>query len=259
TEETHIGLGRAITFSVICIKARQCLLLIAPSGCGKSVITDTLAALHPNSFKLLSVTRARLMSYAETFSNFFGVVLMDDMAGAGGTYERKDTISAFCQLCYSHTISKHTMQSDFEIQNFHGAAIMNIQPALLAEVYAYPEWEGLIQEKTLRYYHLYRPVEPVQIMPEVTIDWGIDIDQVNKPRHDYRLYQTLWNIASLQWSDSRAVEHLDSLLKALAALDGRKNVANSDLQFLLKLMKPMTIERHVFNKTGFETGRYMDT
>jgi len=259
TESTHVGLGKAIAFTSICIKARQCLLLVAPSGCGKSVITDALALAHPDSFKLLSVTRARLMSYADTFSNFWGVVLMDDMAGAGGTYERKDTISAFCQLCYSHTISKHTMQSDFEIVNFHGAAVMNIQPALLAEVYAYPEWEGLIQEKTLRYYHLYRPTNPVQVKPEVTIDWGIDIDTVHKPRHDYRLYSTLFNIASLQWSDSRAVEHLDSLLKAVAALDRREDVVNADLQFLLRLMRPMTVERHVFNKSGFETGRFMDT
>ena len=258
-EATHKGLGKVIAFSVIAIKAKQCLILVAPSGCGKSVITDSLAIAHPDSFKLLSITRARLQSYAEQFSNYFGVVLMDDMAGAGGMYERKDTISAFCQMCYSHTMSKHTMQSDYEIVNFHGSAVMNIQPALLAEVYAYPEWEGLIQEKTLRYYHLYRPTMPVQVKPEIDVDWGIEIDTVHNPRHDYKLYPTLWSIAAIQWSDSRALEHLDSLLKATAALDNREDVNNGDLQFLLKLMKPMTVERHVFNKSGFETGRYMDT
>ncbi|GAI73479.1 unnamed protein product, partial [marine sediment metagenome] len=80
-----------------------------------------------------------LKDYESTFSNFFGVILCDDMAGAGSMYERKDTIGAFCQLCYSHTVSKHTWTSDFEIINFFGAAVLNIQPALLAEVYQYPE------------------------------------------------------------------------------------------------------------------------
>jgi len=70
-EKTHQGLGRAIGMAVVCIKARQCLLMIAPSGCGKSVITDVIAANHPNPVKLLSITKARLTSYKDTFSNFF--------------------------------------------------------------------------------------------------------------------------------------------------------------------------------------------
>ena len=258
-ESTHMGLGKAVAMSILCAKARQCLLLVAPSGCGKSIITDAIKLHHPDAISLLSITRARLKDYEATFSNFYGVVLMDDMAGAGSQYERKDTISAFCQLCYSHTVSKHTWTSDFDITNFHGAAIMNIQPALLAEVYAYPEWEGLIQEKTLRYYHLYRPVKPNQTKPVIKVDWGIDLDLVRKPGHDYKLFKTLEGIASIQWSDSRSLEHLDSLLRAIAALDRRQDVNNNDLKLLHKLMKPMTVERYIFKKSGFETGRWMDT
>ncbi len=253
-ESTHRGLGKAVAMAILCIKAKQCLLMVAPSGCGKSVITDAIKLAHPDAVSLLSITRARLKDYAEVFSNFFGVVLMDDMAGAGSQYERKDTISAFCQLCYSHTISKHTWVSDFEIANFHGAAVMNIQPALLAEVYQYPEWEGLIQEKTLRYYHLFRPTRPNSVKPSIDVDWGIDLDLVHNPKHNYKLYQTLWNIAAIQWSDARALEHLDTLLRSLAALDRRQEVNNNDLLLLYKLMKPMTIERYIFTKSGFEKG-----
>ena len=257
-ESTHSGLGKAVAMAILCIKARQCLIMVAPSGCGKSVITDAIKIAHPNAVALLSITRAKLKDYAEVFSNFFGVVLMDDMAGAGSMYERKDTIAAFCQLCYSHTVSKHTFVSDFEIVNFFGAAVMNIQPALLAEVYQYPEWEGLIQEKTLRYYHLYRPTKPNSTKPDIKIDWGIDLDLVHTPRHDYKLYPTLWGIACIQWSDARALEHLDVLLKSLAALDRRQDVNNNDLILLHKLIKPMTVERYVFSKSGFETGRWMN-
>jgi len=257
-ERTHKGLGNAIAFSIICVKARQCLLIIAPSGCGKSVITDTVRDAHPLSFPLLSITKARLGSFKEEFSNFFGVVLMDDIAGAGSTYERKETLLAFAMLCYSHSISKHTWTTEFEISNFHGAAVLNVQPALLAEVYTYPEWESFIQEKTLRYYHLYRPTKPEASRPDVVVNWGIDLDLVHKPRHDYKLYSALEQICSIQWSDSRTLEHLDNLLKAVAALDGRQDVNNSDFQLLYKLVKPMVVERYIMHKTGFETGRWMD-
>lgn len=257
--KTHQGLGNAMVFTIICIKARQCLLLVSPSGCGKSVITDCINEVNPNAVQLLSVTRARLTDFIDTFSNFFGTVLMDDIASAGSTYERKDTLLAFAVLCYSHAISKHTWTTNFEITNFHGAAVLNIQPALLAEVYEFPEWESLIREKTLRYYHLYRPTKPESGKPKFYVDWGIDVDLVQKPRYDYKLYPILQSIATLQWSDARTLEHLDMLLKAVAALDRRQTVINADLQLLYKLMKPMTIERYIMHKTGFEVGRWMDT
>ena len=258
-EGTHPGLGKAVAFSVICVKAKQCLLLVAPSGCGKSVLTDTMANASPDPVKLLSVTKARLTSYKDTFSNFFGVVLMDDIAGAGSMYERKETLVAFSMLCHAHAISKHTYTSDFEITDFHGAAIMNIQPAILAEIYEYAEWESLISEKTLRYYHLYRPIKPNVNKPNFKVDWGIDIDLVRKPSHDFKLYSTLEGIASIQWSDARTLEHLDTLLKAVAALDRRQNVNNLDLQLLHKLIKPMVVERYIMHKVGFEVGRWMDS
>lgn len=257
-DKTHLGLGKAIAFSIICIKAKQCLLLVAPSGCGKSVITDTMSSISPDPVKLLSITKARLTSYKDTFTNFFGVVLMDDIAGAGSMYERKETLVAFSMLCHAHTISKHTFTSDFEITDFFGAAIMNIQPAILAEIYQYPEWESLISEKTLRYYHLYRPTIPNVSKPALKMDWGIDVDLVKKPRHDLKLYSTLESIAGIQWSDARTLEHLDNLLKAVAALDRRQDVNNLDLQILYRLMRPMVVERYIMHKTGFETGRWMD-
>ena len=48
-------------------------------------------------------------------------------------------------------------------------------------------------------------------------------------------------------------------MKAIAALDGRQDVVNVDFQLLHKLIKPMIIERYIMHKTGFETGRWMDT
>jgi len=184
---------------------------------------------------------------------------MVDMASAGSLYERKESLVAFSVLCYSHFISKHTFTTDFEINEFHGSAVINIQPAILAEIYTYPEWESLIQEKTLRYYHLYRPTAPNDAKPILKIDWGIDMDLVAKPDRRYKLYSKLETIASIQWSDARTLEHLSNLLRATAALDGRQVVTQADFVLLHSLMKPMTVERYIMHKTGFEVGRWMDT
>lgn len=257
-EETHSGLGNAMAFAIIATKARKCLLLVAPSGCGKSVITDTIGVQHPDAVRLLSVTKARLKSYQDTFSNYQGVVLMDDMAGAGSQYERKETLVAFAFMCYTHFISKHTFTTDFDIWNFHGAAILNIQPSILAEIYQYPEWDSILQDKAFRYYHLYRPINPNENKPEVKVDWGIDVDMVKKPNKKYKLYFNLESIASIQFSDARVVEHLEGLLKATAALDRREVVKQEDYVLLRRLMRPMTVERYIMQKTGFEVGRWMN-
>ena len=257
-EKTHLGLGNAMAFSIICTKARKCLLLVAPSGCGKSVITDSLGILHPDAIRLLSITKARMKDYKDTFSNYQGVVLMDDMAGAGSMYERKETLIAFAFMCYTHFISKHTFTSDFDIWNFHGAAILNIQPSILAEIYQYPEWESILQDKAIRYYHLYRPIKPNEVKPEFKVDWGIDMDLVKKPSKDYKLYKDLETIAAIQFSDARVLEHLNDFLRASAALDGRETVKLEDYVLLKRLMKPLTVERYIMQKSGFEIGRWMN-
>jgi len=258
-EKTHSGLGNALAFSMICVKARMCLLNVAPSGTGKSVITNTLKKHYPDCVRLDSVTRSGLKDFKEQFTNFWGLVVIDDMAKVDSIYSRRHTITSFAELCYSHNISKHTMTVTIVIDGFFGSAVINIQPIILAELVSDAEWEAVTQDKTVRYYHLYRPHKPVGTLPEITADWGISLDLVKKPRHDFKLYEKLEKVASIQWSDARVMEHLDTLLKATAALDRRQEARAEDFQLLYRLMKPMTVERHIFQKYGFETGRSMDT
>ena len=258
-EKTHSGLGNALAFSIICTKARMCLLNVAPSGTGKSVITNTLKKSYPDCVKLDSVTRSGLRDFKEQFTNFWGLVVIDDMAKVDSLYSRKHTITSFAELCYSHDISKHTFTCTIVIDGFFGSAVINIQPVILAELVADSEWEAVTQDKTVRYYHLYRPKAPVPFLPDVNVDWGISLDLVHKPRHDFKLYDKLGDIASIQWSDARVMEHLDVLLKATAALDRRQEVRAEDFQILHRLMKPMIIERSIFHKVGFESGRYLET
>jgi len=60
-DRTHKGLGKLLAMSLVATKANMCMLTIAPSGCGKSRVTDTLLENLPISkYKLDSVTRAAL-------------------------------------------------------------------------------------------------------------------------------------------------------------------------------------------------------
>lgn len=256
---THLALGNAVAFSVIAAKAKKCLLIVAPAGTGKSVVAKVLARSYPDAISLDSVTRSGLRDFKEVFTHYQGLVVVDDLGKIDTAYSRTATVTSFAELCYSHFISKHTMTVTVEIAEFFGSAILNVQPPVLSALVEADEWEVVTQDKTIRYYHLYRPTVPNITLPECSIDWGIDMSLVARPHHNYKMYSRLVDIASVQWSDARVLEHLDDLLRASAALARRQAVTNDDLVLLWRLMKPMTVERHVKTKSGFEVGRYLDT
>jgi len=258
-DKTHLALGNAVAFSAIAIKAKKCLLIVAPAGCGKSAVSDAIGMNHPDTIKIDSVTRSGLRDFKEVFTHYQGLVVIDDLGKVDTNYSRIATVTSFAELCYSHFISKHTMTVTVEIAEFFGSAILNVQPPILAALVEADEWEVVTQDKTIRYYHLYRPTSPNASKPEFNVDWGIDMSLVAKPSHNYKLYSKLVDIASIQWSDARVLEHLDDLLRASAALAGRQAVINEDLVLLARLMRPMVVEKYVKSKWGFETGRHLDT
>jgi len=258
-EKTHPGLGNALAMAAICVKARMCFLMIAPAGTGKSVVGRTIAGQYPDSISIDSVTRSGLRDFREEFTNFWGLVVIDDIAKVDSDYSRKHTITSFAELCYSHFIEKHTFSASVVIHGFFGSAIINVQPVVLGALVADSEWEAVTQDKTFRYYHLYRPRKPVSDLPKCNIDWGISLDSAHAPRHDYRLYDRIEKVAGIQWSDARVLEHVDVLLRAVAAMDRRQDCNIEDYRLLYRLMKPMTVERSAIAKYSFESGRYMDT
>jgi len=258
-DKTHPKLGNPIAFACICVKAKKCLLVISPAGCGKSAVSDALGGCREDSIKIDSVTRSGLKDFKNVFTNFTGLVVIDDLGKVDTPYSRIATVTSFAELCYSHFISKHTMTISVEIAEFHGSAILNVQPPILASLVEADEWEVVTQDKTVRYYHLYRPTKPNSVRPEFTVDWGVDFDLVHKPDHRYKLYSKIEAIASVQWSDARVLEHVDDLLRAVAALDNRIEVNGDDYALLYYLMRPMVAEKYVREKFGFETGRTFNT
>lgn len=254
-EKTHPGLGALAAVALISSKARKLLLVISPAGCGKSVTGKVIAQNHPQVIFLDVVTRAGLSKMDNALDHFSGVYIMDDLGKMGSVYLRVETLSTFAELCYTGFMKRQTITSQVDIEGYAGSAIINCQPTVLRRVIQHNEWEATIADKAIRYYHLYRPLHPVDGPPVVSVMWGSKLDDVSPPPLDHEPYSQLVKWGLVQWSRARAREHVSSLLRSLASFEGRNEVTPDDARVLRELMRPMIIERAVLSKRDWEEGR----
>lgn len=154
-EVTHPGLGNLSAICMVAAKARQCLIVIAPPGCGKSRVASWIAAKHWDGYLKQSMTRSSLKAYEELFNNFDGCVVFDDVGAIDTEWSRVQTLVTMAEIVYGHFISKDSHQLHIEIDNFNGSAILNVQPNVLGEVVKDASWHANLADKSLRYYHLH--------------------------------------------------------------------------------------------------------
>jgi len=258
-DKTHKGLGAMIAMNLVCAKGKRCILNIAPAGCGKSVTTDSITAmLGETAHKYTSLTLAGLKHLSKELNQFAGHITIDDLGGEKSEWSRVSTVTVLSNLVHTHYVKKITQGYVLEIANFYGSAGLNIQPILMQSIVTDNDWIAVIRDKVLRYYHLIRPINPKAMMRTPEIDYGIPIQEVMQPKMKGKLYYQLVAIALTQWSYARVKEHIPQLLKATAALDSRTHVEQQDYQLLIKLMKPMQLERYLITSYGFESGRTFD-
>jgi len=254
-DKTHSRLGKAVAFTMLATKARKCLIIISPAGMGKSTTTKFLGQNHPDVVTIDAISEAGISAKQDVFRDFSGLVVIDDLGKLGSHYRRIHTLIAMAELVYTHEQKSYMWGNPIDITDFTGSAVLNAQPAIMVSLVGCDEWEVDLADKTIRYYHLYRPTNPVPQLPEVALQWGIDLDLVKTPESRGKMWRELTKIAGVQWSDARVTEHLVDLLRATAALDNRREVENQDYRILLGLMKPLTLERYLVDKFSFESGR----
>jgi len=254
--KTHKGLGEMIATNLIAAKAKKCILNIAPAGCGKSTATNTVAhILGKHAKAYTSLTLAGLMRLAEELTEFGGHIIIDDLGAEKSDWSRTATIEVLAHLTYTHYVDKITQTSRIQIQNFYGSAALNIQPVMLNSLIQADSWVALVRDKVIRYYHMIRPTKPRKSIPAITIDNTTPISQVTPPKQHGKLWYQLIAIGLTQWSYARCLEHLPDLLRATAALDNRTKVTTTDYRILIKLLKPMMLERYLIQAYSLETGR----
>jgi hypothetical protein len=255
-DTTHKGLGAMIAMNIICAKAKMCILNVAPAGCGKSVSTDTVTGmLGEVARRYTSLTLAGLKHEMDELEQFNGHMLIDDLGGEKSEWSRISTVTVLANLIYGHYVKKVTYAGIIGISNFYGSASLNIQPILMQSIIGDSDWIAVIRDKVLRYYHLIRPIKPKVYLSNPTINYTIPIQEVVLPKYAGKLWYQLVAIGLTQWSYGRILEYLPKLLKATAALDARTHVTQDDYRLLIKLMKPMQLERYLVTSYGFESGR----
>lgn len=258
--ETHPKLGELIVLSHIAVKARKFMLLISPSGCGKSRAMEYVSKSVSGSYMPTSLSMASLANKVDLLCSFRSVIIVDDISVIQTPYARSATMTTLSALCYSHRVAPSMAGYDFEIDDFYGSALIGVQPVMLKDLMLSSEWEGSIQDKALRYYHLHRPLIPNVGLPQVKFDTGLDFDTVNdfEPDKSDKLWLELVEYGDIQWSRARVKEHLIDMLKAVASLENRREVMKEDYELLIKLLKPMTVENIVISKDSLEGNRYLD-
>lgn len=250
-EESHPGLGRLAAFSLVASKARKCLLTVAPPGTGKSTIGKWLENVHPEAYVKQSVTRSSLKVYEDLFNGFRGLVIFDDVGAIDTEWSRIQTLVTMAEIVYGHMIQKDSHQLHIDIDDFQGAAILNVQPSVLKEVVEHPTWHSNLADKSIRYYHLVRATSPTQEEITAGADWGLPIEEIPPYVSDSAVWDAILKIGTTQWTRPRALEHCRDLLRAVTALGSAPEAGELDLSILLELMRPMTVESEILEKQGF--------
>jgi len=259
-ETTHKGFGNLVAMCQITVKAHKFMLIVSPSGCGKSRAMEYIGKNTSNSYMPTSLSIASLANKVDKLNSFRSVIVIDDISTIQTPYARSATITTLSALCYSHRVEPSMVGFDFSIEDFYGSALVGIQPIILRDLMLAPEWDASIQDKALRYYHLQRPIEPCLELPKASIKYGIDFDTVKdfEPTIDNIYWKNLVALGDSQWSRARTKEHLIDLLKAIASLESRNEVIKNDYKLLSELLKPMAIENIAVKKEQLEGDRNLD-
>jgi len=257
--KTHPGLERLAAIAAIAVKAKQCLIVVSPPGCGKSTITNWISEQRQDAYIKDSLTRASLKQYETMWQDFTGVMLFDDVGKIDTDWSMIQTLTTMAEIVHGHFISKDSHQLHIEIDNFHGSAVLNIQPNVLHKVVQHPSWHSNLADKSLRYYHLQRATSPNRKGIEVPIDWGLDFDEVDEPETESPWWDALMSIGMEQWTRPRAMEHISDMLKALAALGNNPSPGQIEAEILLDLVRPMTVEMEVLETVGFGESTSLNT
>lgn len=252
---THPGLGRLVACVVMTYSARKTMLIVAPAGTGKSSSTQAVKELVKDVFVLDSVTRNGMQSISKDLNGSNALWIVDDLGKIDTHYNRVSTISSFCELVYSHFVSKHAQGVSLSIEDFRGSAVINCQPGPLRKIVETSEWEATIQDKTLRYYHLFRPSTPARAKPLITPRLIPLIKEDDSFEPSGPKWEVLSRLGLVQWSRARTNEHMADFVRAAALIDGRDSVDDTDYDIVLRILTPMVAERFLMNKTELDGSR----
>ncbi|RLF99545.1 MAG: hypothetical protein DRN49_04215 [Thaumarchaeota archaeon] len=261
-EKTHYGLGRMALMEIISDIAGKTLLVIGSAGTGKSTVMRAVERVIPRgTFKVDSLTVSGLRHFQEKLNSANLTILVDDLSKAGTQYSESMTLVTLAELVYSGYFVKATSSFKIEIYGFSGSAIVNLQPIILKKCTSTSEWESDIRDKTIRWYNLRFPTDYVPRPPKISVDYDYrnleEIELSNEIRNS-TLYQKLVSNFLHQHTFTRAYQHANDMLRAIAILNDREKVSWTDVVVLEWLTRNLRLEPYLFTKTHLEGSRQLD-
>jgi len=261
-EKTHRGLGKLCVMMVLSDIANKCLFVVGISGTGKSRSMELISRLcNRAKFDIQGLTLNGLAKYQNVFNESRVTVLIDDLSRSQTDYSIVATAQVFTALTYSGSVRKTTGRIDISIRNFKGSAILLLQPVIYKKILENEMFEAEIRDKSIRYYHLRRPVKPNDNPINAELDYKyldeVIVDLPPKLKRSRKYQRALHNFRH-EHSIGRAEQHLDDYLKACALANGRLEVTKADLDLIEQLSRNFRFELSVFTKEELEGNRYLD-
>jgi len=261
-EKTHYGLGRLALMEILCDIAEKTLLVIGSAGTGKSTVMKAVERIIPRgTFKVDSLTVSGLRHFQQKLNSANLTILVDDLSKAGTQYSESMTLVTLAELVYSGYFVKATSSFKIEIYGFSGSAIVNMQPVILKKCTSASEWESDIRDKTIRWYHLRFPVNYVPKPPKITVDYdykNLEDVELSAEITNSVLYQKLVSNFLHQHTFTRAYQHANDMLRAIAVLNDRDRVSWTDVVVLEWLTRNLRLEPYLFTKQHLEGARVLD-
>jgi len=240
-EATHRNLGLPIIFAKCIDLANLGVFIMAERAKGKGAILDSVMQLrHRKVLKVARLTPAGLKRIADELSDNELTFINPDITSLYTNYLKDAAINALAHLISEHSLpSSWTDKYEYKIDNCTISFLTGVQPKLLREMSALPNWESMYKDRFIRFCVFYPFGTPDYIkeyptVGDVTIPQGFKPEQVNMPRslRKEMAYIRLKTIIERQTSAGRSGQYTDSLLKAHAFLNERDTVVSSDLKVL---------------------------
>lgn len=245
-DKTHPHLGQLAAIEVVAVKAQMCSIIVSPPSFGKSKVMEWLAAtLADRCIYYPEITLASLQYEADKLSNSNKIVLIDDLGSANSDYIRTETLSTLATLTYSHKAGKHTHKVKFNIENFQGCALMNVQPRLINNLMKTDNWDANVRDKSIRIYHYWRTAKSQSNDITAKFDLGLPIEDVKLRHFGTNELFKLTSYAGFEWTDNRLAENIPALLRSIAGIDNRRIINTTDIKLLTKLIAPFYLENYL--------------
>ena len=253
-DKTHKGLGRLYSFTLMMNKARKVTIIIAIAGSGKTTALTAASDVNPKGvISLDSVTRSGMKALESKMNGFEGTVIINDLGNIDTGYSTKESVKVAVALTYEHHLSKLNAMTNINIENFNGSFVTSAQPSIMQSIVNVSDWEAVIRDKTARYYHLYRPINPNESPLNIKASWGKNFEAVKYKEIKCPELTELNKVGLSQWGLARTHIHIKDILRACAALDNRLFTNKSDILTALELTRPMRMENFIIDKQGFES------